>query len=59
MSILTILTTVYLTVATGIAVLLILDDRRTRDDIDYGLCIATGIVWILAVPIGIYVIRQK
>jgi hypothetical protein len=59
MSILTILTTVYLTVATVIAVLLILDDRRTRGDIDYGLCIATGIFWIPAVPIVIYVIRQK
>lgn len=52
-----ILTIVYLTVATVIASFLIVDDYRTRSDVDYGMCVATGILWLPAVMFAIYLVH--
>ncbi len=58
MSIPTILTTVYLAVATLIAALVILYDIQIRGDVDYGMCVATGILWLPAVMFAIYLIQK-
>jgi hypothetical protein len=53
-----ILTIVYLTVGTVIASFLVVDEYRTGDDVDYGMCVATGILWLPAVMFAIYLIQK-